>query len=131
MPELDPELDPILTEHRPTKRLSHENLRVYQIAIQFLGLAADIVDRLPKGHATLADQLRRASLSVPLNIAEAAGRKSRADCARCFAIARGSALECGAVLDACVVLRLCEKETAVQGKELLVSVVSMLSKLSR
>jgi four helix bundle protein len=36
------------------------------------------------------EQLRRAALSVPLNIAEAAGRNTDVDAARHYAIARAS-----------------------------------------
>lgn len=113
------------------KCLSHENLRVYQVAIEFLALAAAVIEAFPKGHASLADQLRRAALSIPLNIAEGAGRKSKPDSARFFAIARGSALECGAILDACAVLNVADSARCRRGKELLVAAVSMLSSLSR
>jgi len=44
-------------------------LDVYQVAVRFLPLAATIADSLPPGYAALADQLRRASISIPLNIA--------------------------------------------------------------
>ena len=47
----------------------------------------------------LRDQLDRASASVLLNCAEAVGRTGRRDQARFFAIARGSAYECVAILD--------------------------------
>ena len=88
------------------RQLSHERLDVYQKSTRFLALTAAILDNLPKGNATLSDQLKRASLSIILNIAEATGRTSRADNRRHFAIACGSALECAAVLDACRILEL-------------------------
>jgi hypothetical protein len=47
----------------------------------------------------LADQWRRAAMSVPLNIAEAVGKTSGADRANRFMIARGEAMECGAIVD--------------------------------
>ena len=111
------------------RQLSHEKLHVYQKAIDFLALSATIMDQIPRGNATLCDQLKRASLSVILNIAEATGRQSRLDNKRHFSMARGSALECGAVLDACKILGLIEEKTLANGKSLLVDVVSMLSKL--
>ena len=64
-----------------------------------LGFRAHVVRWLPLKRAELSDQLDRASLSVPLNIAEGAGRSGPRDQARHYAIARGSAFECLAVLD--------------------------------
>ena len=111
--------------------LSHEKLDVYQKSIQFLALSARLVDGLTKGHATIASQLKRAALSVPLNIAEASGRTGSADNAHRFGIARGSALECGAILDACRVLAVADPALLDEGKALVTSVVAMLSKLAR
>ena len=110
--------------------LDHEKLDVYQCSIQFLAIAFTIVGRLPRGHAPLADQLRRAATSIPLNIAEAAGKTSTSDRARFHAIARGSAMECGAILDVVHLLKVAEQDIA-QGKELLVRAVAMLSKMCR
>ncbi len=114
-----------------SNRLSHENLRVYQTSVQFLAYASQILNSLPRGNSDLSDQLRRASASIPLNIAEGAGKTGRADAARYFASARGSALECGAVLDAMEILNLVAPEETRRGKGLLVSIASMLSKLAR
>ena len=111
--------------------LSHEKLDAYQVAIEFLTIAFALLEKLPRGHSALADQLRRASLSIPLNIAEAVGKTSRADSARYFATARGSALECAAILDACAIMRLASDEQRIKGKQLLTRAVSMLSKLCR
>src|SRR5262245_2757168 len=47
----------------------------------------------------LSDQLDRASISVPLNIAEGSGRSTPRERARAYTIARGSAVECLACLD--------------------------------
>ncbi len=73
--------------------LHFQKLDVYQGAIEFLTVAKRIRGRLPKGNADLADQLRRASQSIPQNIAEGCGRTSRADKAKYYTIARGSAME--------------------------------------
>src|SRR5215204_5446528 len=80
--------------------LSFQRLEVYQRSIEFFALALEIIAELPtKGHADVADQLRRAAQSQPLDIAEGAGRTSRPDVAKHYTIARGSAMECAAVLD--------------------------------
>ena len=86
------------TEHDGV--LSFQRLDVYRCSVTFLAQAVDLSARLPKGYAPLADQLRRAALSGPLNIAEAAGRTSEKDGARHYGIARGSAMECAAIVDA-------------------------------
>jgi four helix bundle protein len=110
--------------------LDHERLDVYRCSIEFLAVAIAIVGLLPRGHAALADQLRRAATSVPLNIAEACGKVGAQERVHCFAIARGSAMECGAILD---VVRLLGVDAAEvnRGKELLVRAVSMLTRMCR
>jgi len=50
--------------------LDYERLDVYQRSIEFLALAFAVAERVPRGYASLADQLRRAAMSIPLNIAE-------------------------------------------------------------
>lgn len=111
--------------------LSHARLDVYQRAIEFLGFATKLMNAYAPGNAALRDQLRRAAMSICLNIAEGAGRVSPADKRRHYAIARGSALECGAVLDVSVVLGLLEADEAKRGNEILARVVSMLTNMAR
>jgi four helix bundle protein len=105
-----------------------QRLDVYRCSIQFLGHASGLAERVPRGHAALADQLRRAALSVPLNIAEGTGKGDR-DAARFYTIARGSALECAAILDVFEALDLVVAADIQQPRELLERVVSMLTKL--
>ena len=113
-----------------TPRLHHEDLDSYQASITFLALAAKLLDQFPRGYATIADQLKRASLSVPLNLAEGYGKRSQADRARFYDIARGSAHECGALLDATRVLGLVDERTFIDGKTLLHRIISMLVKMT-
>lgn len=52
-----------------------EKLEVYQRAVDLAEKVAALTDTFPtKGHYHLADQPRRASLSISLNIAEGKGR---------------------------------------------------------
>ena len=74
---------------------SLHRFHAYQLALQFRRI---VVAWLPLKRAELSDQLDRASISVPLNIAEGAGRAGR-DRVRHYMIARGSAVECLACLD--------------------------------
>ena len=113
------------------EQLSHEKLDVYQCSIEFLGIAQSMIQRLPQGYSKLADQLHRASLSIPLNIAEACGKPSPKDRANRYAIARGSTLECGAIIDALLTLTLMPQTAHSKAKNLLIRIASMLTKLSR
>ena len=99
--------------------LDYEKLDVYRCAIE----------HFPRGFSSLSDQWRRAATSIPLNIAEAVGKTSPADRSNRFAIARGEAMECGAILD---VVRLIDAVPSVEidaAKRLIVRTVAMLSKL--
>jgi len=111
--------------------VNFRKLEVYQVAVRFLPLAAAIADSLPPRYAGLADQLRRASLSIPLNIAEGSGKSTGPDQRRFYAMARGSAMECAAILDACTALALIEQPKAEEVDQLLLSTVRMLSKMCR
>jgi len=111
--------------------LSHEKLDVYQRAIEFLAAALRIAESLPRGQASLADQFRRAAMSIPLNIAEGSGRSAgSADRSRFRGIARGSAMECGAILDVVRLFQVADEGDWAQAKGMLVRVVEMLSRMS-
>jgi four helix bundle protein len=109
--------------------LSFQRLDVYQRAIEFLALAYDVVDDLPRGNADRADQLTRAAESVVRNIAEGAGRWSAADSANRYKIARGEAMECAASLDVLKLRKLLTEGQYARGCQLLEGVVSMLTKM--
>ena len=109
--------------------LSFQKLDVYQRSIEFLAFVHRLLARLPKGHAELADQLRRSAQSVPQNIAEGAGRMTKADKARHYTIARGSAMESAAHLDVLKVGGIIDEQQYARGIELLERVVAMLTKL--
>ena len=68
--------------------LTFQRLDVYQRAIEFLALATEITESLPRGHSERADQLMRAAESVVRNIAEGAGRWTRPDSGKHYKIAR-------------------------------------------
>jgi four helix bundle protein len=107
----------------------HEKLDVYQLAIEFVARANDIIEQLPRGRGYLADQLQRAALSIVLNIAEGAGKFSPADKAVFYTRARGSATESAAVLDVCRKLNLLPATATDDNKGLLERVAQMLTKL--
>lgn len=75
------------------EEFTFEKLKVYRKALAFSAIALHIV-RNVRGHQGLADQLARAALSVPLNIAEGAGRFTKKDKRQLYVVARGSVYEC-------------------------------------
>jgi four helix bundle protein len=112
----------------PGPVLDAERLDVYRVALELQVAAAAVTLRCD---AVLRDQLRRASLSVPLNIAEGAGQRSKAQKRRFYGIARGSAMECAAIFDVLCLRRFTPQSDCHHARSLLVPVVQMLTKLER
>jgi four helix bundle protein len=111
--------------------LDHERLDVYQLALELCALALRVAAQLPRGHAHLADQLRRSATSIPLNIAEGTGKVSSGERAQCHRVARGEAMECGAALDVIRLLGCVAAEEIDRGKELATRIVAMLTRMIR
>ena len=112
----------------------HEKLDVYQLELRFItwvtALLAKIKQRPRDARiAEVSDQLDRASLSALLNTAEGNGRRQRRTRAKFFDDARGSATECAACLDALVAKGVCSGGEIDEGKQLLLWIASMLTKL--
>ena len=117
-------------------QLDHERLDVYQIELQFVAWATDLIAELSdspgaRSHriSEALDHLDRSGLSSLFNTAEGNGRRQTKQRGRFFDDARGSATECAACLDALVAKRACSGPRIAGGKALLVRIVSMLSKL--
>jgi four helix bundle protein len=109
--------------------LSFQKLDVYKCSIEFLASATEIAADVPRGFAHLADQLRRASSSIPLNIAEGAGRVTKMDAARHHSIARGSAMESASLIDAIHVAKPIDEVKHLRAMELVERMVQMLTKM--
>jgi four helix bundle protein len=78
-----------------------ENLKVYQMSHQLADEITSLTETFPKGKYYLSDQLNRAILSIPNNIAEGNGRFHKNDRKHFFHISRGSAYECVCLLEMC------------------------------
>ncbi len=76
-----------------------KELIVYQKALEAYSKLVTSVMSIKELDRNLKDQLKRASISIVLNIAEGSSRFSYADRKNYFVISRGSAFECVAVLD--------------------------------
>ena len=70
---------------------NHRELLVWQKVMRLVVAVYDLVRRLPKEeNYGLSDQMRRAAISIPSNIAEGNARCSVKDMAHFFYIAQGS-----------------------------------------
>ena len=105
----------------------HDRLDVYRIALEFVEVAEEVADRLPRGRAYLADPLRSVGSLIPLRIAEGAGAACTNDKARCFRLACRSATECAATLDVCDATNLADSELLFLARNLLQRIVSNLT----
>ena len=107
---------------------THEKLEVYQIALDAAVELDAVAHAIPSERRDLRDQLRRASASILLNIAEGASEFSPDEKARFYRMARRSAAECTAVLDLLARTgRLSRGGRATKAR--LVRIISMLTRL--
>ncbi len=109
---------------------AHHKLDAYRVAREALALGEAVAGELPRGHANLADQLRRALLSAFLGVAEAASRSGADRLAR-FRCARGEASEAAAALDAVQLLGLVPAERVEPVVALLGRLYAMLTRLAK
>ena len=108
----------------------HERLDAFVVARRALCDGERVARRLPRGYATLVDELRRALLSAYLGVAEAASRSGADRMAR-FRCARGEAAEAAAALDAVVALGLVPEGEVREVVVLLGRLCAMLTRLGR
>jgi four helix bundle protein len=80
--------------------LNHQKLDVYAISRELVLECYKLTTILPAEEKFgMISQIRRAALSIHLNIAEGASRKSAAERKRYYEVARGSIIEIDAALD--------------------------------
>ena len=115
----------------PRTTFGHEQLHVYKMSIEYVRWVFDITDGLEGRLRHARDQWLRAAQSIPLNIAEGNGRSGQADRRHFFDIARGSALECAAIQDVVEAGGKLDVGSSSYGKNILLRVVSMLTKMGQ
>ena len=112
-------------------RVMFENLDVYRKSVDFTEQITVLVETFPKGNYYLVDQLNRAALSIPTNIAEGNGRFHKAERLQFFRIARGSAFECVPILEICQRKKLISTEVHEDLLNKIENISKMLSGLMR
>ena len=81
-------------------KLNHQKLDVYDVSQAFVFECYKLTKHLPAEEKFgMVSQIRRAALSVHLNIAEGASRRSHDERKRYYEVARGSIIEIDAALD--------------------------------
>jgi four helix bundle protein len=110
-----------------TRDLPHHKLIVFGVACELIVAVqqAGIAD------AKLRDEALRAAKGMGCNIAEGAGRVTRADKARAFTIARGECVEAAAAVEIAALIGAVSSESAARVARLADRVVAMLTGLIR
>jgi len=71
-----------------------QGLKVWEKSVVLVDWLLGIADGLPQKYQfSFGERLRLCALSIPSNIAEAAGRKTKRDAANFYSISRGSVYE--------------------------------------
>jgi len=110
-------------------KFGHEKLDVYRVSLEYVKWVLEIADRLTGKFRHSRDHLLRASQSITYNISEGNGKTSKNDRSRFFEISRGSALECASIQDVLKMGGMISEKENEYGKNLLVRIVSMLTKM--
>jgi four helix bundle protein len=113
------------------QQFDHEKLDVYGVAIEFVTAAYSIAGSANRSEpqGDVADQLRRASTSILLNLAEGAGEYAPREKARFYRLSKRSATECAALVEVYRRLALVDGEVADRARATLLRIVSMLIRL--
>ena len=111
-------------------QLNHQQFDVYAIARGVVKDCYSLTKTFPAEEKfAMTQQIRRAALSVYLNLAEGFSRKSEAERKRFFEVSRGSLIEVDAALDIAEDLAYCQRENLTTLGTNVTRCFSMLSKL--
>lgn len=110
--------------------LSHTKLDIFKVAKEFVLACYRETKSFPAEEKfAMISQIKRAALSVHLNVAEGCSRKSEKERKRFYEIARGSIVEVDAALDIAVSLNYTTKQKLDELGILMIRCFQMISKL--
>ena len=107
------------------------NFKVYQDSIEAYKFIVNITKDFPKEFTHLKEQMRRAALSVALNIAEGSAKNSDKDFNRYIGNSLGSSNETVACLEVALSAELISQTEIDQGIKLYESITNQLGGLSK
>ena len=109
----------------------YRQLLVWQKAMDLTIEIYSLVKNLPKVETyALSDQMRRAAVSIPSNIAEGRGRNSEKDFVRFLSQARGSLWELSTQIEICERLHYLNPSQTVEANALITEISKMIKSLS-
>ena len=111
-------------------QLAHTKLEIFQTTKRLVLEVYKLSKNLPQEERfALTQQIRRAAISVHLNVAEGFSRKSPAERKRFLEVSRGSLIELDTALDISIELLYLEGVNLKEVSWLIISCFSQLSKL--
>lgn len=114
------------------KKYNYKDLNAYKESKALVILVYALIKKFPREEQyALCDQLRRAVISVPSNIAEGSGRTSSKDQAHFFEMAFGSLMEVNCQIDIAHDLGYITKEDVERVELHVKAIASLLSGLRR
>ena len=113
------------------KSSNYKELKVWQKAMDLTVEVYKLVELLPKEETyALSDQMRRAVVSIPSNIAEGQGRNSDKEFIQFLSIARGSLWELETQIEICLRIGYIDQSLATNTNNLIAEISKMLNALS-
>jgi len=113
------------------KSSEFRDLIVWQKAMNLVIEVYSLTKLLPKEEMyALSDQIRRAAVSIPSNIAEGQGRVTSKEFIRFLSMARGSLWELSTQIELCERLQFVERSQTTHIQESIKEIAKMLNALS-
>jgi four helix bundle protein len=111
-------------------KLNHQSLDIYQAVRELTKEIYFVSNQLPgEERFNMVQQIRRAGLSIKLNLAEGASRRSLLERKRFLEVSRGSLIEVDAILETAVDLKYFKMEDLIAVSGLLNKCFAMLSNM--
>ena len=112
--------------------MDYKKLIVWQKAMELTEKTYQLIRLLPREeNYALADQMRRAVISIPSNIAEGSGRSTDNEFSRFLAIANGSRTELETQLELCILLNYISRNQCAEVLALSEEIGKMLNVLMK
>jgi four helix bundle protein len=111
---------------------SYKDLQVWKLGVELAAVVDELAEKLVHARRfAMANQICRAALSVPSNIAEGNGRVHRLEYAHHVSMSRGSLLEVESILYVAIRTRRLSEDECSEAFRLITVIGKMLTKLLR